>query len=268
MSKPPRHILSLSGGKDSAALAIYMRDRIPEMEYIFHDTSKELPETLDYLARLEALLGKNITVTTPDYSFDHWLTVFGGMIPSSHRRWCTKMLKLKPFERYVGDDPVYNYIGLRADEDRKGYISSKPNITPMYPFREDGLARKDIFCILDESGLGLPKYTNWGRTRSGCYFCFFQQKIEWVRLKQTYPELFDRAKDYEYASKLGRPFYWSGNEPLKQLEKPERMQEIEQNWLKSRERARSKSANRTLVSILGGLEEDDFEQEGCLICSV
>ena len=53
-----RHILSLSGGKDSAALAVYMRDRLSEMEYIFHDTDKELPETLEYLARLEAILGK------------------------------------------------------------------------------------------------------------------------------------------------------------------------------------------------------------------
>jgi len=45
-TKSPRHILSLSGGKDSAALAIYMRDRVSEMEYIFNDTRKELPETL------------------------------------------------------------------------------------------------------------------------------------------------------------------------------------------------------------------------------
>ena len=49
--RPVRHILSLSGGKDSTALAIYMRDRIPEMEYAFCDTEKELPETYDYLAR-------------------------------------------------------------------------------------------------------------------------------------------------------------------------------------------------------------------------
>ena len=54
----PRHILSLSGGKDSAALAIYMRDRVPDMEYIFHDTDKELPETYDYLSRLRSDLGK------------------------------------------------------------------------------------------------------------------------------------------------------------------------------------------------------------------
>ena len=97
-----RHILSLSGGKDSAALAIYLRDQVPQIEYIFHDTDKELPETYDYLHRLEAILGKPVVRTTPQDSFDHWLTVYKGMLPSNHRRWCTKMLKLKPFEAYVG----------------------------------------------------------------------------------------------------------------------------------------------------------------------
>ena len=49
-----RHILSLSGGKDSTALAVYLRDRIPDLEYVFCDTEKELPETYEYLARVEA----------------------------------------------------------------------------------------------------------------------------------------------------------------------------------------------------------------------
>ena len=110
MTNPTRHILSLSGGKDSTALAVYMRDHVPDMEYIFHDTEKELPETYDYLERLEAILGKKISRTRPDYGFDHWLKIFGGMIPSNHRRWCTRYLKLKTFEQYVGDDPVINYI--------------------------------------------------------------------------------------------------------------------------------------------------------------
>ncbi len=104
-----RHVLSLSGGKDSAALAIYMRDREPEMEYVFHDTDKELPETYAYLKQLQSILGRPIQRTTSVMNFDQWLKVYGGVIPSSHRRWCTKMLKLKPFEDWVGDDLVYNY---------------------------------------------------------------------------------------------------------------------------------------------------------------
>ena len=133
-----RHILSLSGGKDSAALAVYMRDRVKAMEYIFSDTRKELPETYEYLERLEDYLGTPVNRLNAELGFDHWYDVYGGMLPSNHRRWCTKMLKLKPFEQFAGDDPVTNYVALRADENRTGYISHKPNITPVYPFQDDG----------------------------------------------------------------------------------------------------------------------------------
>jgi 3'-phosphoadenosine 5'-phosphosulfate sulfotransferase (PAPS reductase)/FAD synthetase len=109
-----RHILSLSGGKDSAALAIYMRDRVPNMEYIFHDTAKELPDTYDYLDRLEAFLGKRVVRTTAGVTFDDLLRVKGGMLPSQARRWCTELMKLKPFETYIGDAPCFNYIGMRT----------------------------------------------------------------------------------------------------------------------------------------------------------
>lgn len=267
----PRHILSLSGGKDSAALAIYLRDRVPTIEYIFHDTDKELPETYDYIARLEAILGKPIVRTTPVDSFDHWLAVYRGMLPSNHRRWCTRMLKLKPFETYVGDGPVINYVGLRADENRTGYISTKPNILAVYPFQDDGLVRSDIIQILEDSGLGLPPYMDWGRTRSGCYFCFYQQKIEWVRLLETHPSLFELAMEYEERSvQFGEQFYWCQNESLRQLREPDRVEKIKADWDKTQARKRAKRTNRSLIETLGGLEvEDDSHlRDGCLVCSI
>lgn len=264
-----RHILSLSGGKDSAALAVYLRDRVPEMEYVFHDTGKELPETYDYIARLGSILGRPVTYTTPEDTFEHWLAVYGDMLPSNHRRWCTKMLKLKPFEAYVGDDPVINYVGLRADEKRTGYISTKPNITAVYPFQEDGLVRADILRILQDSGLGLPPYMEWGRSRSGCYFCFYQQKIEWVRLKRKHPDLYDLAKNYEERSaKVSQGFTWCSRESLRELEQPERMAEIERNWEASMARRAARRENLPLSAVIAGAAFEEDEAEGCLICSL
>ncbi|HSW40665.1 MAG TPA: phosphoadenosine phosphosulfate reductase family protein [Acidobacteriota bacterium] len=269
MTEAPRHILSLSGGKDSAALAVYMRDRVQDMEYIFHDTGKELPETYDYIARLQDILGRRIVKTTPEDPFDHWLSVYGDMLPSGHRRWCTKMLKLKPFETYVGEGPVINYVGLRADEARIGYISTKPNITAVYPFREDGLVRADIIRILEESGLGLPPYMDWGRSRSGCFFCFFQQKIEWVRLKRTHPGLYEEAKAYEVRSlERTQGFTWAQNESLEELEQPERIAAIEANWEREQERRKKLRANLPLAAVLADADVDPEERDGCLICSL
>lgn len=264
-----RHILSLSGGKDSAALSVYLRDRVPEMEYIFHDTGKELPETYDYMARLESILGRPVVRTTPDDSFDHWLAAYGDMLPSNHRRWCTKMLKLKPFEAYIGDEPVINYVGLRADEKRTGYISTKPNITAVYPFQEDGIVRADVIRILEDSGLGLPPYMDWGRSRSGCFFCFYQQKIEWVRLKRKHPDLYEQAKSYEVRSAaVSKNFTWSSKESLEELEQPERMAEIERNWEATGRRRAARRENLPLAAVLADAEIDDTEPEGCLICSL
>lgn len=156
--KPTRHILSLSGGKDSTALALHMRRTRPhiEMEYVFCDTAKELSETYEYLNRVEAYLGKKIIRLNAKGGFDHWHTVFNGYLPSPQMRWCTKLLKLKPFEEFVGEDPVVSYVGIRADEDREGYISHKPNIKAVFPFKDDGIDYAGVMRILNESGIGLP----------------------------------------------------------------------------------------------------------------
>ena len=265
-----RHILSLSGGKDSAALAIYMRDRVPEMEYIFSDTRKELPETYEYLERIEDYLGVRVNRLNAELGFDHWYEVYGEMIPSNHRRWCTKMLKLKPFEKFAGDDPVMNYVGLRADEKRTGYISHKPNIKPVYPFQDDGLKLEDIEEILRTSGVGMPPYTAWGRTRSGCFFCFYQQKIEWVRLKERHPELFEAAKAYEKPYEgSGNTFTWSKRESLSELEQPERVQAIKAEHARRQAAKEARGADLTLAEVYRRHQtEDDSNSDACLICTL
>ena len=264
-----RHVLSLSGGKDSAALAVYLRDRVPKMEYIFHDTAKELPDTYEYLERLEGYLGSKIVRTTFGTTFDKLLRMKGGMLPSNHRRWCTELMKLKPFEDYVGSDYCINYVGIRADEQRVGYVSTKRNIRAVFPFREDGIDYPGVQRILIESGIGLPPYTEWGRTRSGCFFCFYQQKIEWVRLKQHYPHLYEEAKAYEQPNSInGNIFYWCDNESLSDLEKPERTKEIEENWRKTQERMLRRRGTKSLAETLGGLAVEPEVRTGCLICQL
>jgi 3'-phosphoadenosine 5'-phosphosulfate sulfotransferase (PAPS reductase)/FAD synthetase len=260
-----RHILSLSGGKDSTALAIYMRERVPEMEYVFCDTGDELQETYDYLLKIEAHLGKEIVRLNPDRPFKHYLDLYRGVLPDPRTRWCTRMLKLKPFERYVGDDPVKLYVGIRGDEPhRKGYVSTKENIEACFPFVEDGLVRADIIRILEESGLGLPSYYTW-RSRSGCYFCFFQQRREWAGLLERHPDLYWKAAAFEKTDpSTGVRFTWVQNESLEELAKPQRLAEIKAEY---EERVARQSQNgpksQSLLDVFG---EDSGSGNACLIC--
>lgn len=269
-STPPRHILSLSGGKDSTALAIYMRDRVPNLEYVFCDTGEELPETYEYLDRLEAYLGHSIVRLNPDRPFEHHLKIYRGVLPDARTRWCTRKLKIEPFERYVGNAPCFNYIGIRADEPhRKGYISTKPNITPRYPFIDDGLVKADIYRILEESGLGAPDYYQW-RSRSGCYFCFFQQRAEWVGLLENHPDLYQRAMQYETEKEdlvTGERYTWSDRESLAELMKDERIQQVKVEH--ERRMALKNAQNRTaqtLVQLFDASDIGDEDGDSCLIC--
>ena len=258
-NKPIRHLLGISGGKDSAALAIYMRDKVPEMEYFFADTGAELPETLEFVDLMEDYLGKEIIRINAGRDFDYYLKLHSNYLPSAQQRWCTINLKLKPFEDFAGDDSIVSYVGIRADEpQREGYISSKSNITTRFPFKEDGLVRDDIIRILDESGLGLPKYYDW-RSRSGCYFCFYQRKIEWIGLHENHPELFEAAKKYEkYDAATGKRYTWSQGESLDEV--LARKDEIKAKFvLISNKEKKTKN-------LMQALSSDDDDDEGCLIC--
>ena len=282
MADNTRHICGISGGKDSSALAVYMRSEVPNMEYFFCDTGAELPETYEYLARLEVVLGKPIARLNASRGFDHWFEVFRGALPSPQMRWCTRNMKIKPIEEWVGDEPVVSYVAIRADEsNRKGYISTKPNIKTRFPFVEDGVAHDDVLRILEDAGIGLPEYYEW-RTRSGCYFCFYQRKAEWVGLAERHPELYERAvaieqkvlrdagvdgdADFSDRAMRGRQYTWSGGETLVEL--LQRREEILARHKAAMDRAGEAKTNVPLVEALAEALDEEDDTEACTVCAL
>lgn len=270
-----RHVLGLSGGRDSAALAVLMRQTRPELEieYFFTDTGKELPEVYEFLGRLEGFLGREILRLNPDRDFDFWLREYNNFLPSPRTRWCTRQLKLRPFERWIRPDldrgiTIFSYVAIRADESqREGLTATHQNLRIVMPLKERGIDKRAVIELLDAAGLGLPEYYRW-RSCSGCTFCFFQQKIEWVRLMREHPAAFEEAKRYEKnALEHGSPFTWSDRESLEELARPDRVAQIEREYTLRVERLKARqrpNALRPDDTAAGTLLED--EGGGCLIC--
>ena len=271
-----RHVLGLSGGRDSAALAVYMREQHPEIdiEYFFTDTGKELPEVYEFLAQLEGFLGKPIIRLNPDRDFDFWLKQYNNFLPSPQTRWCTRQLKIRPFERWVAPmlddgDTVFSYVAIRADEEyREGYASKHNRLIVRLPLKDAGIDKASVLEILDSVGLGLPTYYEW-RTRSGCTFCFFQQKIEWVRLMERHPNYFEEARHYEKtAIDDGSPFTWSQGESLDELARPERVEEIRQDHEQRLARIRARAPMNPLRPDREPIDIDDLygQSKVCIAC--
>ena len=282
MANATRHICGISGGKDSSALAVYLRERVPEMEYFFCDTGAELPETYEYLTRLQVILGKPITRLNSQRGFDHWFEIFRGTLPSPQMRWCTTSMKIKPIEEWVGTDSVFSYVAIRADEsNRKGYISTKPNIQTKFPFIEDDIDRDGVMSILADAGIGLPRYYEW-RTRSGCYFCFYQRKAEWVGLSERHPELFERAvaieqkvlrdagidgdANFTNQAMRGRQYTWSGGETLVEL--LSRRDEILERHEAALTNAKTNRKNIPLIEALADALDDEDDTMPCMVCAL
>ena len=164
---------------------------------------------------------------------------------------------------------IVSYVAIRSDEDyREGYSATHPNMSVRLPFRESGIDKDGVLEILEASGVGLPEYYKW-RSRSGCTFCFFQQKIEWVRLMEEHPDAFEDAKQYEKnAVDHGSPFTWSQGESLDELAMPERIQQIRDDYAKRLERMKSRRPMNPLRSNEEPLDLDDLfgSQKVCLAC--
>ena len=187
------HIVALSGGADSSALALRLAETEPrDYRYVCTPTGDELPDVIDHWKRLEDLLGKPIEMVTPGYSLVD-LTKRERMLPNFRARFCTKMLKIRPFQAWIIQRlPATAYVGLRADEmDREGSDYDLPLFVKVrYPLREFGWGRADVLEYLRQQSVTIPP-------RTDCARCFEQTLHEWWRLWDLHPEIYDSAVDDE-----------------------------------------------------------------------
>jgi 3'-phosphoadenosine 5'-phosphosulfate sulfotransferase (PAPS reductase)/FAD synthetase len=277
-----KHILGLSGGKDSAALAVHMNKKYPDLdiEYFFTDTGYELKETYDFLNKLKTRLDKPIHYINPRNSFDYYLKKYNNFLPSATARWCTIEMKLKSMEAWLKPaldkgQEIITYVGIRYDErGRVGYKPTNDLIKAKFPFIEDCIDKEGVIEILETSGLGLPDYYKW-RSRSGCTFCFFQKRSEWIGLKENHPEAWEHAKSLEKeATENASAFTWIKDMPLTELEKPDVIAKVKKQHKKQLEKLKLKKDKQTLnnpflkgenIDVEENLALDDVSSS-CLIC--
>lgn len=263
------HILSLSGGKDSTALAFFIKENMPEVhkkiEYVFYDTGLDLDETYTYLNKIEVFLDKKITYVKPEKSFEDIYYV-NKILPSPFRRWCTVELKVKPSQKFLkekikneGEGRINLYIGIRADESfrlgaqLKSEIERKYAVTK-YPLVENGINKQDVEEILKKTGINMPEYYKW-RSRNGCFMCFYQSQHDWIKLYKNAPQLFNKAMEYEKLCAPGHTLRFGLNMdlPLSEIIKPHNMKRIEEKYKildERRKKREEKNKTKTLYEQL------------------
>lgn len=191
------HIVGLSGGKDSTCLAIWLAENEPRpYNYVCTPTKDELPEMEAHWERLEMLL--RAPIIRLDNEGLVALNKRQGCLPNHEKRFCTRLLKLKPYGKFIQEvQPAISYIGLRDDEEeREGarhggdYAPAGTDIKQRYPLREIGFQLEDVQQFLMERQIRIPE-------RTDCARCPMQRLGEWYNLYINHPEIYADAEREE-----------------------------------------------------------------------
>lgn len=199
-----KHIVGLSGGKDSTALALRLAEIEPrDYEYICNETGNELPEMQAHWALLEQMLGKPIIRVRYKHDLEGSIKQMK-MLPSVFARWCTRVLKIEPTIAYMDALPEGStlYVGLRADEEaRRGIYGEDMQIR--FPMREWGWREADVWKYLASRNVCIP-------TRTDCAWCPYQRLGEWRDLHTKYPVIWARGVALE--KEMGATFRSPGRD--------------------------------------------------------
>ena len=188
-----RHIVALSGGKDSTALALALAEREPrDYEFICTPTGDELPEMIRHWEKIGSLLGKPLVHVRAPVDLHELIDQYKAL-PNFRMRWCTRVLKIIPYSHYLHEaTPCVSYVGLRADEESRkgGLFDDVPGVETRYPLREWGWREIDVIEYLHRRDIEIP-------SRTDCARCFHQRIGEWWDLWRDYPEIYQHAVDQE-----------------------------------------------------------------------
>lgn len=188
------HIVGLSGGKDSVCLALALREKEPRpYTYVFTPTGDELPEMVAHMEKVEALLGVPLVRLTNGTLAS--VIRDNGMLPNHRARFCTRILKLKPYGAFMAKaSPAVSYIGIRDDEDeREGarpggdYAARKTEVTQDFPFQRWGWGLEEVWAYLSAKGVTIPE-------RTDCARCPYQRLGEWYNLWLRHPDIYADAE--------------------------------------------------------------------------
>lgn len=201
---PPKHVVGLSGGKDSVALALWLVENEPrEYEFICNETGNELPAWREHMAQLEVRLKAPIKRI-------RYHTDFLGMIeevqmlPNFRARFCTRMLKIEPTIDYFASLPAGSvlYVGLRSDEEERRGLYGE-DIVVRFPLREQGIDLAGVWQLLNDRGVTIPE-------RTDCALCPYQRLGEWRNLWRDNPADYQLGIDLE--AKHGHTFRSPGRD--------------------------------------------------------
>jgi 3'-phosphoadenosine 5'-phosphosulfate sulfotransferase (PAPS reductase)/FAD synthetase len=232
MKKEKLHICLISGGKDSQATAIFLKNHGIKSTHIFCDTGWEDETTYEFLKEFEEKLGSEIITLKGERTFVE-LAKHKKRFPSTKAKFCTEELKIKPTIDFILNQTqdVVIYQGIRWEESKnrstfeksddffkhyfEPYGYDKKGKPKFYTYRKKDIINwineyscsverpiiswttQQVFDYIIDNGFMPNKLYKYGFTRVGCFPCIMCTKDEIAKVVEYNPSKIDYLKNLE-----------------------------------------------------------------------
>jgi len=195
---------SISGGKDSVAMGLYLKELEIPFERVFADTGWEHPALYEHLrGPVTAALGP-ITEVRGALDFVE-LVRKKGMFPSRVKRFCTEELKVLPIQRFLLEvsetEEIVNAVGIRRAESLARSQMAEWEWSDSWDceiWRPLVLwTKEDVLAIHQRHNVPLAPLYSWGAGRVGCFPCIHSAKREIAMVGRVAPERIDLIEALE-----------------------------------------------------------------------
>jgi 3'-phosphoadenosine 5'-phosphosulfate sulfotransferase (PAPS reductase)/FAD synthetase len=196
-----KHVVSISGGKDSTAMLLMMIEKKMQIDQIiFCDIGKEFPEMYNHIEKLNKYINP-LKIETIKMDFDYWFFEHvskrgenkglpGWGWPSGRVRWCTaekvRQLKKHIYTKHgIKLKDVVCYVGIAADESKRAERDTKGQIIK-YPLIEWGISEAQALKYCKSKGFDWDGiYDKF--SRSSCFCCPWKRISEIKKIYTDYP---------------------------------------------------------------------------------
>lgn len=202
-----KYVSSLSGGAASAVAHARAMERYGKENVVpwFADTLWEDDDLYRFLNDLEGFWNQKIIRHTEGIN-PLQVAENEGIIPNQKLAVCSRVLKQKPFKKFIEayEKPVTVLLGLDWSEQHrmkapKLAYESIPGVTVDFPLMWKPYDF-DVFATVRSWGIEIPRLYKMGFPHNNCGGrCVRQGVGEWQRLRVHFPERFANVRDWEAA---------------------------------------------------------------------
>lgn len=189
------------GAASAVATKLALKEFLGKHEVIiaYTEVKEEHPDNKRFLAECQKWFGQDIVILGNDtYDRSIYKVFEKNYMRTPHGSPCTRALKKQVRQRFEKPDDLQIFGYTVEEQDRLDrFIDANNDVNIRAPLIERGLTKNDCLAMLQNANIELPAMYKLGYHNNNCIGCVKGGKGYWNKIRNDFPETFDRMAKLE-----------------------------------------------------------------------